>query len=107
MVIKPIPYKCVWCLEESPKVKFTSESHVLPECVGNKRQQVLPRGIVCDKCNGSFSHKVEPTLIEDPIFKTIVGILQLRDKKSNFIFKRMQSGGGHRNENMKTEVTPN
>jgi hypothetical protein len=107
MAIKPIPYKCIWCLEEFPKAAFTSESHVLPKCVGNKRRQVLTRGIVCDNCNGSFSHKVEHTLIEDPIFKTVVGILQLRDINRDFIFKNVQLGGINRFANMKSEVVPN
>ena len=92
MAINSIPYKCIWCLENSSKSTFTSESHVLPECVGNERQQVLPRGIVCDKCNQYFGNKVEPTLIDDPIFKMVAGILLLRDNEREFANEHSSSG---------------
>jgi hypothetical protein len=106
MAIKPIPNRCIWCLEGPPSVTFKSESHVLPECVGNKQQQVLPPGIVCDRCNESFSRKVEPALIDDPIFSTQVGILQLRDVDSQFTYKHSHSGI-HRTAHMAAEVSAN
>ena len=92
MATKQIPNRCIWCLEKPPSATFNSESHVLPECVGNERQQVLPQGIVCDDCNHFFGGKVERALIDDPIFATIVGILQLRDKNREFVYERSPSG---------------
>ena len=106
MATKPIPNRCIWCHGEPPSVTFNSESHVLPECVGNERQQVLPPGIVCDRCNKSFGRKVEPALIDDPIFNARVGILQLRDKKSEFTYERSPSGV-HRTAHMEAEVSAN
>ncbi len=106
MATKQIPNRCIWCLREPPSVKFTSESHVLPECVGNKRQQVLPKGIVCDGCNHNFQAKVERTLINDPIFSTQVGILQLRDQNSEFVYEHSPSGV-HRDVHIKVEVSDN
>lgn len=78
--------KCIWCLRTIPQVKFTSDSHVLPKCVGNLDKQVLPKGIVCDKCNNFFSHSVEPALIADPTFHVLAVILKIRhpDKGSFF-----------------------
>lgn len=104
MATKQIPNRCIWCLREPSSATFESESHVLPKCVGNKRQQILPLGIVCDQCNHYFGIKVEPTLIDDPIFKTIVGILQLRDKKGEFVYEHSPSGV-HRDVHIEAEVS--
>ena len=106
MPIKQIPNRCIWCLREPPSATFNSESHVLPECVGNKRQQVLPLGIVCDRCNHSFGGKVERALIDDPIFSTNVGILQQRDEKKEFVYEHSPSGV-HRDVHVDTEVSDN
>jgi hypothetical protein len=93
MATKPIPYQCIWCLREpSSGAEFSSESHVLPECVGNIDKQVLSSGIVCDDCNNYFGGKVERTLIDDPIFATIVGFLELRDKNREFVYVHSPSG---------------
>jgi hypothetical protein len=48
--------KCVFCKCDSEDSK--SVEHVIPESLGSKTI-VLPRGLVCDKCNNYFSHKVE------------------------------------------------
>lgn len=106
MATKQIPNRCIWCRGEPPSATFGSESHVLPECVGNERQQVLPQGIVCDDCNNYFGTKVEPTLIDDPIFATVVGVLQLRDKKSEFIYEHSPLGV-HRIVHTEAEVSAN
>ena len=73
-----IPYTCIWCLREPPTATFNSESHVVPECVGNT-EQVLPTGFVCDNCNQYFGQKVEPTLLRDPILHVIAVSLRLID----------------------------
>ncbi len=106
MALKQVPNRCIWCLKEPPIVEFTSESHVLPECVGNERQQVLPLGIVCDGCNHFFGRKVEHALIDDPIFATIVGILQLRDKNREFVYEH-SSSGVHRDVHVDAKVSNN
>ncbi len=103
---KPIPNRCIWCLKEPSEVEFTSESHVLPECVGNKWQQVLPPGIVCDTCNHYFGRKVEPALIDDPIFATVVGILQLRDTNREFDYEPSPTRV-HRDVHIDTNVSGN
>lgn len=106
MATKQITNQCIWCRRKPPSATFKSESHVLPECVGNERQQVLPQGIVCDDCNNYFGTKVEPTLIDDPIFKTVVGILQLRDENSEFVYEHSPSGV-HRVVYIETKVSGN
>ena len=106
MALKQVPNRCIWCLKEPPIVEFTSESHVLPECVGNKWQQVLPPGVVCDYCNHFFGRKVEVALIDDPIFSTIVGILQQRDIYGEFVYEH-SSSGVHRDVHVDVEVSGN
>ena len=103
---KPVPNRCIWCLEEPPSATFKSESHVLPECVGNEQQQVLPPGIVCDKCNNYFGTKLEPALIDEPIISTLVGVLELRDVDSDFTYQHSPSGI-HRAARMSAEVSAN
>ncbi len=75
-----IPNRCIWCLGEPPTAEFDT-SHVLPECVGNANQQVLPAGIVCKQCNNYFGSKVEPALLRDPLFHVIAVLLRLKDPR--------------------------
>lgn len=103
---KPVPNRCIWCLEESPNANFKSESHVLPECIGNIGKQVLPQGVVCDKCNNYFGTKLEPALIDEPILSTLAGILELRDIDSNFTYEHSPSGI-HRIAHTEAEVSAN
>jgi len=107
MAVKPVPYQCIWCLKyASSTTSFNSESHVLPECIGNIKEQVLPKGVVCDKCNNSFSRKLEDRLIEEPILSTLVEILGLRDKGSQFAYEHSPSGV-HRTAHITARVSAN
>ena len=55
--------KCIFCLSET--AKFATDEHILPESLGGK--QLLPLGLVCDKCQNYFGAKVEkPALAEHP-----------------------------------------
>jgi hypothetical protein len=103
---KPVPNRCIWCLEEPSSATFKSESHVLPECVGNIGKQVLPQGIVCDKCNNFFGNDLEPEFINEPIFSTLTGILELRDIDSQFTYEHSPSGI-HRAVHMSVKVSIN
>jgi hypothetical protein len=82
----PIQHCCIWCHRRDPDVSF-DESHVLPECVGNKHQQVLPPGIVCKPCNAYFGAKIEPTLLADPLFHVVAVFLQLVDPDDMNVFR--------------------
>jgi hypothetical protein len=106
VAIKPIPNRCIWCLEEPPSATFKSESHVLPKCLGNIDKQVLPPGIVCDKCNNYFGTSLEPEFIDEPIISTLAGILEHRDIDSKFTYKHSPSGI-HRAAHMSAEVSAN
>lgn len=82
----PIPNRCIWCLKTAPEATF-DKSHVLPSCVGNHYQQVLPPGIVCKKCNGFFGSQVEPALLADPIFHVIAVFLAAVDPDDMNVFR--------------------
>lgn len=71
-------------------------SHVLPQCVGNKNQQTLPNGIVCKQCNNYFGSKVEPTLLQDPLFHVIAVFLRLVDPQDMNEFRDLVFHVEHR-----------
>jgi len=74
-------HRCIWCKRMSPEVQFNSLSHVLPEAVGNTKW-ILPRGTVCDPCNQYFGSKIEPGLLDDPLFHVravVVGLIDPGD----------------------------
>ena len=106
MVLKPVPYQCMWCLKDPSGATFRSESHVLPKCIGNIVQQVLPKGVVCDECNKCFGRGLEPRLVEEPILRTLAAILGLRDIGSQFTYKHSPSGV-HRAAHMAAEISAN
>jgi hypothetical protein len=81
-----IPNRCIWCCSSGPNVAF-DESHVLPNCIGNDKQHVLPRGIVCVPCNNYFGSQVEPSLLRDPVFHTIAVFLSVVDPDDMNVFR--------------------
>jgi hypothetical protein len=106
MAVKPVPHRCIWCLKDPSSVTFSSKSHVLPRCIGNIKEQVLPKGVVCDECNEYFGRELEPRLIKEPILSTLVAILGLRDKYSQFTYQHSPLGV-HRNAHMAAKVSAN
>lgn len=54
---------CIFCKVESTSSK--SVEHIIPESLWNT-EQILPVGIVCDKCNNYFSRKVEKPFLCAP-----------------------------------------
>ncbi len=65
----------------------SNESHVMPNCVGNDRQQVLPPGIVCTGCNSYFGAKVEPRLLDYPLFHVAASFLRVVDPTDGNAFR--------------------
>jgi len=61
--------RCIFCKASS--VLSRSVEHIIPESLGNTTQ-VLPLGVVCDKCNQYFSANVEKPFLES------AGIIDLR-----------------------------
>lgn len=48
-------YKCIFCLSKDQS--FTKIEHIIPESLGG--DEILPKGIMCDKCNLYFGTEVE------------------------------------------------
>lgn len=57
---------CIFCKEDSSA--SVSVEHIIPESLGNK-EHILPRGIVCDKCNNYFARKIEKPLLDSDFFR--------------------------------------
>lgn len=58
--------ECIFCKQDSSTSK--SIEHIVPESLGNKNN-VLIKGIVCDKCNNYFALKIEKKVLESEFFK--------------------------------------
>ena len=74
----PLPGRCIWCLRSAPDVAF-DVSHVLPRCLGNLSNDVLPAGVICRECNNFFGHKLEPVLLRDPLLHDIAVFQRIAD----------------------------
>ena len=58
---------CLYCKQSD--VPFTSVEHVIPESLGNqglrgKPPMVLPKGVVCDRCNHGKLSNLDNALID-------------------------------------------
>ncbi|MDD4332560.1 MAG: HNH endonuclease [Patescibacteria group bacterium] len=65
---------CLFC--KNTKNLFSSVEHIFPESLGNK-EKILPKGVVCDKCNNETLSLLDSILVNfDPILfqRTIYGI---------------------------------
>ena len=58
--------KCIFCKEDSSNSK--SIEHIIPESLGNT-EHILPKGVVCDKCNNYFARKIEKKVLEYSSFQ--------------------------------------
>lgn len=73
---------CIFCKEESSDSK--SVEHIIPESLGNK-DLILPKGIVCDKCNQYFAVKVEKPMLEMKYFRNVRFRNNIKSKKGRNI----------------------
>jgi len=65
---------CLSCKRENRR--FTSEEHVIPESLGN-RKMVLPKGVVCDQCNNEKLSMLDQALLDFvsiSAMKTFLGV---------------------------------
>lgn len=64
----------------------------MPESIGSKRR-VLPRGVVCDKCNNYFARKVEQPVLNHSSMRNLRAWHQVPSKKGNIPSLRGYIGG--------------
>ncbi|TQI66816.1 HNH endonuclease [Clostridium sp. KNHs216] len=65
--------RCLFCKQDSSNSK--SVEHIIPESLGNTTS-ILPKGVICDKCNNYFARKVEQPFMES------IDILTLRFREA-------------------------
>lgn len=89
---KGIHNKCIYCL--SSKGNFSSEEHIYPESLGNN-ELLLPRGVVCDKCNNEILSGLDSHLVNHDIFSMLrVMCLPYNTKSGKFpeaVFQNMKA----------------
>jgi len=78
----PANKKCIFCLVPSDDSK--SIEHIIPESLGNI-DYVLPKGLVCDRCNQYFAIKIEKLLLDQDYFKYIRHTRDITSKKGNTV----------------------
>lgn len=59
---------CIFCKQDTTASK--SVEHIVPESMGNKNN-ILPKGVVCDSCNNYFSLKIEKKVLEMKYFQNL------------------------------------
>lgn len=69
---------CVFC--NGPTGESVSVEHIVPESLGN-RSHVLPRGVVCDRCNSYFASKIELPLLASDFFTKLRARLFIPNKR--------------------------
>ena len=69
---------CIFCKTDSSSSR--SREHIIPESMGNA-SHFLPRGAVCDACNGYFARKIEGPLLETPFFRQLRFGMQIANKR--------------------------
>jgi len=70
--------RCIFC--KNPSDSSRSIEHIIPESLGNTKQ-MLPRGIVCDKCNNYFARKVEKPFLDASGIKELRSFQFIPNKK--------------------------
>lgn len=74
---------CIFCLSENEN--FSKIEHIIPESLGG--DEVLPKGLVCDKCNSYFGKEIEnPVMTYSPLAfcRTFLCIQNKKGKFSKF-----------------------
>ena len=70
--------RCIFC--KSSSANATSVEHVVPQSLGNTRY-VLPRGLVCDRCNNYIARKIEQPLLAHESFRNLRAWYRIPNKR--------------------------
>lgn len=54
-----IKMKCIYCLHDKDLKYFQKREHVIPQCFGKFRSNLVLKGYVCDECNQFFGDHLE------------------------------------------------
>lgn len=70
--------RCIFCKSRSDDA--TSIEHVIPHSLGNKLY-VLPRGMICDRCNNYIARKIEQPLLAHESFRNLRAWYRIPNKR--------------------------
>ena len=70
--------KCLFCGRDTTNCK--SVEHIIPESLGNI-ELILPKGVVCDKCNNYFANEIESKVLSIQSFKDLCFFEFIPNKK--------------------------
>src|SRR4030095_7098021 len=82
--------RCIFCKQDSSSSQ--SVEHIMPESIGSKKR-VLPRGVVCDKCNNYFAREIEEPVLAHPSMRNFRAWYQVPNKRRKFPSLRGHIGG--------------
>lgn len=71
--------KCIFCKQDATSSK--SVEHIIPESMGN-HNNILSKGVVCDRCNNYFSLKLEKKVLEMKYFQSLRHRNKIESKKN-------------------------
>lgn len=86
---KAEPRRCRYCQNSEPDASFSTESHAIPECLGN---DVLISADECDACNSRFSESFEHHM--DRYTQPLRPIFGIRGKNGVPKYKGKRAGLG-------------
>jgi hypothetical protein len=84
---KPVAMICIFCRQDTTSSR--SVEHIIPESLGNT-QNVLPKGIVCDRCNEYFGRKIEQPVLALPFFRQMRARNSIKSKKKRFPIEELK-----------------
>lgn len=73
--------RCIFCKASS--TSSVSVEHIIPESLGNQ-SNILPPGVVCDKCNNFFASKIEQPVLASGAFTSLRYWEAIPNKRKRF-----------------------
>jgi HNH endonuclease len=71
---------CIFC--KSSTEPFTTREHIIPEALSSN-DMVLPKGLVCDRCNNGALARLDSALAQSPFLSSSVSCLSRMIRKAN------------------------
>ena len=68
---------CIFC--GSTANRFETKEHIVPESLGGK--EILPEGLVCDKCNNYFGSVFEKKALDSEKIKFLRALERIPNKR--------------------------
>lgn len=78
LLMEALSNQCLFC--KSTENLFLSVEHIFPESLGNK-EKILPKGMVCDKCNNGILALLDAELLEFGAIKFLRTFNGIENKK--------------------------